>query len=74
MGLELAINSSNITAMRDKYASRKLWGFVVLFTVASVFLWFGKLTGAEWGSVTEMSFLWYVGGNVGEHFSKRGQE
>jgi hypothetical protein len=42
--------------------------------VWSIFLWFGKLTPDAYASLSSIGLLGYMGGNVGEHFAKRGKD
>ncbi len=51
---------------------RKYKAFLIVFFIASLMLAFGKLTGDHWVYITGVVFVGYMGGNIGEHFSKRG--
>ena len=59
--------------MKRKLKSRKL----VLFLILNVKnTWLAMTMGMPWdvyASIETMLFLWYVGGNVGEHLANRGQ-
>ena len=58
----------------SKWTSRKLIVFMVLETLWTILLVVGKLPAEVYGSLSTMAFLAYAGGNVGEHWAKRGQE
>lgn len=56
-------------ARRDrKY--KAFWG-VFLFSASALML--GKLTGTEWITFAGTVYGLYMAGNVGEHYTKRGQ-
>ena len=50
---------------------RKYKAFWAMFLMATVVLVFDKITGAQWVESTMWIFGLFMGGNVGEHFSKR---
>ena len=55
--------------MSTKIRSRKLWIFLSLQALATLFFLGGSLDGAQWVEFTKWNTMIYVGGNVGEHFS-----
>lgn len=50
---------------------RKYKTFWAVFLMASVALFFDKLTGAEYGNLIWPTFGLYMGGNVGQHWTDR---
>ena len=51
--------------------NRKYTAFWALFMTSSVLLVFDKLNGAQYVQLIVFVFGLYMGGNVGEHFSKK---
>lgn len=49
---------------------RKLSFALIVTVIASVFVWFGKCTAADWVDFIKWVFGIYAGGNVGEYFGK----
>ena len=47
-----------------KRGLRKIIATLVVFIVASVFCWFGKITGSEWVTCICICLALFIGGNV----------
>jgi hypothetical protein len=58
------------TAFNRQRKYKAFWG---VFIVVSAALFFDKLTGTEYANLVWPIFGLYMGGNVGEHFSKKEQ-
>ena len=54
----------------DFLGGRKLAFALIVTLIASVFVWFGKCTAADWVDFMKWVFGIYAGGNVGEYFGK----
>lgn len=52
--------------MKDAFGGRRFWLCSVICMAASVLLWYGKLTGAEWVSAVTWVAGIYVAGNTGQ--------
>jgi len=57
----------NKTARDRKY--KVFWG---AFIITTILLVFQKITGDQWVAMAGTEFMAYMAGNVGAHFSKRG--